>query len=100
MKDDAAAPKTVLVAQCSNCASWMKTPDLGHATASGVGFCGRGLAPPAGEPRCGKYVVSERFRQEIISTMLKEQGPMAMPVKLVGGRRSAKDLTKRQKSRR
>lgn len=95
-----AEPKTVLVARCSNCASWQKTPDLGgHLTASELGFCGRGLFPPPGEPRCDKYVVGERFRQEIIGTMLREQGPMAMPVKLVGGKRSARDLNRKQRRR-
>lgn len=95
-----AEPKTVLVAACSNCAAWRHTPDVGHATASGVGFCSQGWFPPQGEPRCDKYVASEAFRQKIISTMLKEQGPMAMPVRLVGGRRSAKEMRKGTKSRR
>jgi hypothetical protein len=89
-------PKTVLVAQCSNCAQWRHTADVGgHATASNVGFCGMGLFPPQGEPRCDRYQISHAFRQQIISTMMKEQGPMAMPVKLVGGRQSAKKMQKK-----
>ena len=91
-------PKTVLVAQCSNCMQWRHTPDVGgHATASGVGFCGRGLFPPQGEPRCDQYEITPAFKQLIISTMLKEQGPMAMPVKLVGGRQSAKKLQRQRR---
>lgn len=86
-----------LVAQCSNCASWTATPDLGHATSAGVGFCGRGLLPEPESPRCGQYQASRAFQQQIISTMLKEEGPMAMPVKLVGGRRSARPFNKKQK---
>lgn len=84
-----------LVAQCSNCASWTATPDLGHATSAGVGFCSRGLLPDPGQALCGRYRVSHAFQQHIISTMLKEGGPMAMPVKLVGGRKSAKKLKRR-----
>ncbi|HUR68677.1 MAG TPA: hypothetical protein VM370_05475 [Candidatus Thermoplasmatota archaeon] len=81
-----------LVASCSNCVSWRHTPDHGHATAANVGFCSRGIFPPQGEPRCESYQISERFKQEVISSMLKEHGPMAMPVKLVGGKRSAKGM--------
>lgn len=92
-------PKTLLVAQCSNCASWRHTPDHGHVTAANVGFCGRGLFPPQGEPRCDRYEITPAFRQQIISTMLKEQGPMAMPVKLVGGRQSAKKMQKKGRRR-
>ena len=91
---------TTLVAQCSNCASWRHTPDLGHATAANVGFCGRGLYPPAGEPLCQQYEANARFKQEIISAMLKEQGPMAMPVKLVGGKKSAREVNKKLNKRR
>lgn len=92
---------TTLVASCSNCASWRLTPDTGHATTSNLGFCGRGLFPAQGEPRCDSYQATEAFKQQIISRMLKEQGPMAMPVKLVGGKRSAKEFNKRlQKKRR
>lgn len=85
-----------LTAQCSNCAAWRHTSDNGHATASHVGFCGRGLAPPQGQLLCQQYQASAAFKQEIISSMLKDHGPMAMPVKLVGGRRSAKEFTKRR----
>lgn len=99
MTEPSSPPKTVLLAQCSNCVSWTRTPDLGHATASNVGFCGKGLAPPAGEPLCQRYEATSAFKQLIISTMLKEQGPMAMPVKLVGGKRSAKELLRRKQAR-
>lgn len=67
----------------------------GHASTQGLGFCSRGFFPAQGEPRCDKYEVSARFRNEIISTMLREGGPMAMPVKLVGGRKSARKLQRR-----
>lgn len=96
---DPSSPKTVLMAQCSNCVSWTRTPDLGHPTASNVGFCGRGLAPDAGQLLCQRYEATPAFKQLIISTMLKEQGPMAMPVKLVGGKRSAKEFTKKKPGR-
>ena len=89
-------PKTVLVAQCSNCVSWRHTPDHGHATAANQGFCGKGLYPDPGQPLCQRYETTSSFRQQIISTMLKEQGPMAMPVKLMGGRQSAKKFQKRR----
>lgn len=90
---------TLLVASCQNCARWRTTPDHGHATAAGVGFCALGLLPPLGEPRCDRYQVTEAFKQQIIASMLKEHGPMAMPVKLVGGRRSAKLANKKLKGR-
>ena len=92
---DTSPPKTVLVAQCSNCVSWTHTPDQGHATAANQGFCGKGLYPEAGKPLCQRYEATHAFRQHIISTMLIEQGPMAMPVKLVGGRESAKRFQKK-----
>jgi hypothetical protein len=57
-----------------------------------TGFCMKGLLPDEGKPLCGSYQVSVAFKNEIISTMLKEGGPMAMPVKLVGGRKSAKKM--------
>lgn len=85
-----------LIAACSNCASWRQTPDLGHATSSGFGFCGRGLFPAQGEPRCDKYEITHAFGQQIISTMLKEHGPMAMPVKLMGGKKSARAFNKKR----
>lgn len=88
-----------LTAQCSNCQSWRHTPDMGHATSAGVGFCGKGIFPPQGEPRCDQYVITEAFKQQVISSMLKEHGPMAMPVKLVGGRRSAREQNRRLKKR-
>ena len=88
-----------LVAECSNCAFWQNTPNLGHATSAGVGFCGKALFPPQGEPLCQQYEASHAFKQLIISTMLKEQGPMALPVKLVGGRKSAKAVNKKLKRR-
>lgn len=88
---------TTLVAACSNCASWRHTPDHGHATSANVGFCGKGLFPAQGEPRCASYQITEAFKQQVISAMLKEQGPMAMPVKLVGGRRSAKEQNRKLK---
>lgn len=88
-------PKTLLVAQCSNCVSWRLTPDHGHATAANQGFCGKGLYPDAGQPLCQQYEATSSFKQKIISTMLQEQGPMAMPVKLVGGRQSAKKFQKK-----
>lgn len=86
-----------LVAQCSNCTSWQTTPDFGHATAAEQGFCGKGLYPDAGKPLCQKYEATNKFRQEIISRMLIEGGPMAMPVKLVGGRKSAAEHNKKLK---
>lgn len=89
--------RVTLLAQCSNCASWRHTADHGHVTASNVGFCGRGLFPPQGQLLCQQYQASAQFRQDIISSMLKDHGPMAMPVKLVGGRRSAKELTRKRK---
>jgi hypothetical protein len=82
---------STLVAQCSNCAAWRLTDAVGgHASTDGVGYCARGLAPDAGKPLCSRYEATPAFRQQIISTMLKEQGPMAMPVRIVGGRRSAR----------
>jgi hypothetical protein len=87
---------TTLVASCSNCAAWrLTTATGGHASTEGVGYCARGLFPPASEPRCESYTASHAFQQAIISTMLKEGGPMAMPVKLIGGRKSAKGFRKR-----
>ena len=88
-----------LVASCSNCASWRHTPDMGHATSANVGFCGRGIFPPEGQPRCESYQITAAFQQQIISSLLKEHGPMAMPVKLVGGKRSAKELNKKMRRR-
>lgn len=91
-----------LVAQCSNCASWQKAPldaGAGHATLAVSGFCGRSLAADPGDVLCQQYQASKAFAQEIISTMLKEQGPMALPVKLVGGRQSARRLRKEQEKR-
>ena len=84
-----------LNAECSNCAAWRTTPDFGHATSAGQGFCGKALAPPQGEPLCQQYEASHAFKQLIISTMLKEQGPMALPVKLVGGKKSARAANKK-----
>ena len=83
-----------LVAQCSNCASWRVDPHPERATLA-QGYCTKGLAPDAGKPLCGSYQVSLAFKNEIISTMLREGGPMAMPVKLVGGRKSARRARKR-----
>ena len=90
---------TDLVASCSNCASWRHTPDLGHATSANVGFCGRGMSPPQGQPRCDSYQITEAFKQQIISSLLKEHGPMAMPVKLVGGKKSAREINKKMRRR-
>jgi hypothetical protein len=82
---------STLVARCSNCAAWRFTDAVGgHASTADVGHCARGLSPDAGQPLCSRYEASHAFRQQIISTMLKEGGPMAMPVRLVGGRRSAR----------
>lgn len=78
-----------LVAQCSNCAHWRNDPQPGHASLS-QGFCLKGLAPEPGAILCPTYNVSHAFKNEIISTMLIEGGPMAMPVRLVGGRKSAR----------
>lgn len=89
-----------LVASCSNCTSWRFTPDQGHATSANVGFCGRGLYPAQGEPRCDSYEITDAFKQHVISSMLKEHGPMAMPVKLMGGKRSAAEINKKLKRRR
>jgi hypothetical protein len=85
-----------LTAQCSNCAAWRTTAPgaTSHATNEVNGFCTRGLYPDAGALLCQKYTASHAFQQQIISTMLKEEGPMAMPVKLVSGRKSVKKLTK------
>ncbi|GEM_PF-4565877 len=85
-----------LTAQCSNCAAWRTTTPgaTGHATHEVSGFCTRGLYPDPGALLCQKYAASHAFQQQIISTMLKEEGPMAMPVKLVSGRKSVKKLTK------
>lgn len=80
--------------------SWRQTPDFGHATSANVGFCGRGLFPAQGEPRCESYQITEAFKQQVISSMLKDHGPMAMPVKLVGGRKSAAAINKRLKRNR
>lgn len=84
-----------LEAQCSNCAAWRHTPSDGHASAAGIGFCSRGLMPDAGSTLCQRYEASHAFKQQIISTMLREGGPMAMPVKLVGGRKSARAARER-----
>ena len=86
-----------LLAQCSNCQSWRRTTDNGHATASNVGYCGKGLFPAQGALLCDKYQATPQFKQDIISSMLKDHGPMAMPVKLVGGKRSAKEFTRKRK---
>lgn len=68
----------------------------GHATTDGVGYCGKGLFPDAGAVLCQKgYEPTHSFKQQIISTMLKEQGPMALPVKLMGGKKSAREMNKR-----
>lgn len=89
-----------LLAQCSNCVSWRFTEDLGHATAANVGFCGKGRAPDAGAHLCqSHYEATPRFKQQIISQMLVEGGPMAMPVKLVGGQKSARAQNKKLKKR-
>ena len=87
-----------LTAQCSNCASWRTTGAsvAGHAAMDVSGFCSRGLYPDAGALLCQKYAVSHHFQQQIISTMLKEEGPMAMPVKLISGRKSVKKMMKRR----
>lgn len=90
---------STLVASCSNCASWRHTPDHGHATSANVGFCGRGLFPAQGEPRCADYQITDAFKQQIISSLLKEHGPMAMPVKLVGGTKSARAANKKLRRR-
>lgn len=71
---------------------------MGHATSANVGFCGRGLFPAPEQPRCESYEITPAFQQRIISTMLKEQGPMALPVTFLGGRRAA-DAARRQKAR-
>lgn len=84
-----------LVAQCSNCASWRHTEDHGHATSANVGFCGRGLFPATGEVLCPQYQATPAFKQQIISSMLKDHGPMAMPVRLVGGRESARKMRRK-----
>ena len=82
-----------LTAACANCASWTKSaPDPARPTLAGPGWCHRGLTPPEGEPLCQAYEASPAFKQANISAMLKDKGPMAMPVKLVGGRRSAKEF--------
>jgi len=85
-----------LTAQCSNCAAWRAASPAGagHASTQVNGFCSRGLYPDAGALLCQKYTASHAFQQQIISTMLKEEGPMAMPVKLVSGRKSVKKLTR------
>ena len=83
-----------LEARCANCASWRLDPSPAHATIAS-GYCMRGLAPEPGAILCAKYEASARFKQEIISGILKEHGPMAMPVKLVGGRKSARSLRRR-----
>jgi hypothetical protein len=88
---------TTLVASCSNCTSWRHTPDHGHATSANVGFCGKGLFPPQGEPRCESYQITDAFKQKLISAMMKDQGPMAMPVKLIGGQKSAKQQNRKLK---
>ena len=85
-----------LTAQCSNCASWRLTSAVGgHASTEGVGYCAKGLFPDAGALLCRQYAASHSFQQQIISTMLKEGGPMAMPVKLIGGRKSARHLKRK-----
>lgn len=90
-----------LNAECSNCAAWVRPPaDPARPTLSGPGFCGKNLTPPEGEPLCDKYEVSAAFKQAIISAMLKEEGPMALPVKLVGGRQSARRFQRQQKKQR
>lgn len=82
---------TTLLAQCSNCAAWREQPALGgHVSTDGQGYCSRGLLPDEGKLLCGQYRASPAFQQRIIGTMLREEGPMAMPVRLVGGRRSAR----------
>ena len=87
---------TTLVAQCSNCTSWRLAPTMGgHVSTDGMGYCAQGKMPDAGEVLCSRYNVSHTFQQRIISTMLKEEGPMAMPVKLIGGRKSAKQYRKK-----
>ena len=86
---------TTLVAACSNCASWRQTPDMGHATSANVGFCGKGLFPAQGQPRCESYQITPAFQQQIISSLLKDHGPMAMPVTFAGGKRAA-DLARRK----
>lgn len=93
------ASVSTLVASCSNCVSWRHTPDMGHATSANIGFCSRGIFPPQGEPRCDSYQITEAFKQQVISSLLKEHGPMAMPVKLVGGTKSAKAQNKKLKKR-
>lgn len=99
---DAPAPTTTLLAQCSNCASWRHSEAVGgHASTDGIGYCGKGMFPDAGQVLCQKgYEPTHAFKQLIISTMLKEQGPMALPVKLTGGRMSAREANKRLHKRR
>ena len=88
-----------LEAACSNCVSWTRTPDHGHATSAGQGFCGTGLYPDAGKLFCGRYQITSAFKQQIISSMLKDHGPMAMPVKLMGGQKSARAQNKKLRGR-
>jgi hypothetical protein len=90
-----------LTAQCSNCAAWRSAgpAGAGHQTADVSGFCSRGLYPDAGALLCQSYTASHAFQQQIISTMLKEEGPMAMPVKLIGGRKSARAHNKKLRGR-
>lgn len=87
-----------LTAQCSNCASWRLSATVGgHLSTEGAGYCAKGLFPDEGQLLCQRYEASARFKQEIVSAMLKEQGPMAMPVRLVGGRKSARAYNKKQR---
>lgn len=89
-----------LEASCSNCVSWTRTPEDGHATSAGQGFCGVARAPDVGALLCqSHYRPTPAFKQEIISSMLKDHGPMAMPVKLMGGRKSARAQNRKLRGR-
>ncbi len=76
---------TTLEAACENCASWTKNAESTHESAT-TGMCARSLVPDAGQPLCGEYEAGPAFTQALISAMMKDIGPMAMPVKLVGMR--------------
>ncbi|HLE97955.1 MAG TPA: hypothetical protein VI997_11335 [Candidatus Thermoplasmatota archaeon] len=77
-----------LVAACTNCAAWTRfpAPPGAHATtAPPAGACRLGLAPPPGEPRCDRYMVSASFEREIVGRMM--QDPTVVPVPLRGRKR-------------
>lgn len=58
----------VFEAACANCDAW-------------TGSCGRGLAPPAGEPRCDQYQISDAFASELAGLVLRET-PLHLPIPL------------------